>query len=158
MRESIAVIAAERERQITEEGYSEEHDDTHVDASLAIAAAYYASPGSAVPWLFTDDPKSRDETPRLRILTLAGALIAAEMERIARVQIATITELLSKTGWSAGSIDLWLRHIPRDGDPLSRIERIYDGRFLQVRAEAHGLVERGVHAPVSLNISEKAPS
>src|SRR5258708_5269919 len=37
-------VAAERERQKIEEGWTEEHDDLHDDQSLAQAAACYAMP------------------------------------------------------------------------------------------------------------------
>lgn len=36
-------VAAERRRQIGVEGWSEEHDDTHSNREMAIAAACYAS-------------------------------------------------------------------------------------------------------------------
>ena len=80
-------IAAERRRQIEEEGWAPEHDVAHSNGSLAEAAACYASHeyrgGSKLPppnwpwgghWWKPGD--------RLRELTKAGALIAAEIDRI----------------------------------------------------------------------------
>lgn len=100
------MIAAERLRQVTEEGYTPEHDDEHGDGSLAIAAACYAMPGRLYverrlagvvqfqdpwPWEYSADRRKRGsnypnniptEGPdRMRMLVKAGALIAAEIER-----------------------------------------------------------------------------
>ena len=40
----IELIAAERQRQITEKGYTADHDEHHCDGELALAAVCYASP------------------------------------------------------------------------------------------------------------------
>ena len=101
----IAAIAAERQRQATEyqldygriKGYSAEHDDEHTDNSLALAAATYAMP---YPYKagFRDRlwPKDWGELPspasadnhnlRKRELEKAGALCAAEIDRLVRLQ------------------------------------------------------------------------
>ncbi len=39
----VELIAAERQRQMTAEGWTHEHDDEHDDGSLATAAACYAA-------------------------------------------------------------------------------------------------------------------
>lgn len=92
---AIELIAAERQRQIDDEGWTSEHDDAHTDASLAAAAACYALTGTGViiesliagdmwPWRESDwKPKDRVSN-----LSRAGALIAAELDR----------ELRKKTG------------------------------------------------------------
>ncbi|MDD9726093.1 hypothetical protein PVV74_11560 [Roseovarius sp. SK2] len=84
----IESIAAERKRQIEQEGWTPEHDDTHVAGEMADAAACYARnsvdpedcPKPIWPW-------SKDwwkpKTPR-EDLVRAGALIAAEIDRIDR--------------------------------------------------------------------------
>lgn len=103
-------IAEERERQITEEGWSPEHDDTHQDGQLAKAAACYASPPAVhlreLVWresgtnpygeFVTKDPwpwgRVWDKRPsvsasfeeRIKALAKAGALCAAEIERLER--------------------------------------------------------------------------
>ena len=41
---ALADIAIERESQISEKGWTPEHDDQHDDGSLALAAALYCSP------------------------------------------------------------------------------------------------------------------
>lgn len=93
-------IADERARQAGAEGYSDDHDDEHTDGSLAMAAACYAAPtrifvrgltrdGLRDPWPWSEDddkrpvlPPTRDE--RIRMLEKAGALCAAEIDRLLR--------------------------------------------------------------------------
>lgn len=77
-------IAAERERQVSAEGWSLEHDDQHVDGALAHAAAVYASDRVDINdvWPWPDEgPKIKDEISNL---VRAGALIAAEIDRLQR--------------------------------------------------------------------------
>ena len=87
-------VLAERQRQVSAEGWSREHDDEHSRGELAQAAACYAT--SSVPYEVDGEPlpswpweKSwwKPTTPR-RDLVKAGALILAEIERIDR---ATLT-------------------------------------------------------------------
>jgi hypothetical protein len=86
----IWLIANERERQINQEGWSAEYDRKHVNGELAIAAACYALPQIVRmawgviqrlwPWdiqWFKPDPYNR-----IRELVKAGALIAAEIDRL----------------------------------------------------------------------------
>lgn len=86
----VELIAEERQRQIKSEGYDSNHDDEHDGAELAFAGAAYALPDFAKtkyfnrthlwPW----DKKWWKPTPddRIRELTKAGALIAAEIDRL----------------------------------------------------------------------------
>jgi hypothetical protein len=103
----IDLITAERERQLEDLDYSLEHDLEHDDGDLAFAAAVYASPATIFllrldsdagahskggtmrwvePWPIGWDrtertgPQSRED--RIRELTKAGALIAAEIDRL----------------------------------------------------------------------------
>lgn len=105
----VDLIAAERQRQIEREGWTSEHDDVHKDASLAWAAACYVAPERIYreqrvalgpmfvdpwPWENRADkrktganypnaiPLNGDE--RMRMLVRAGALIAAEIDRLQR--------------------------------------------------------------------------
>jgi hypothetical protein len=91
------MIAAERERQIRVEGWNPEHDDEHEDAEMVAAARAYCFavsftemeqselwlqirgywPWGARWWKPSPDP--------IRNLTKAGALIAAEIDRLQRV-------------------------------------------------------------------------
>lgn len=90
-------IADERQRQIEKEGWSPEHDDEHDEGQLAWAAACYAAPeaifgmhGRATfdpwPWPADDKRPGPNFTPaeRIRELEKAGALIAAEIDRLLR--------------------------------------------------------------------------
>lgn len=112
----VDLIAAERTRQIEQEGWTPEHDDEHDDHSLALAAACYAAPkhilvraydapdgitfGDPWPWADEWDKRPRDidgmvrsaedqtHAERIRCLVKAGALIAAEIDRLRRLQAA----------------------------------------------------------------------
>lgn len=92
----IESIAAERQRQIDVEGWTPEHDDEHTDETLALVAALYAAPfklysaESGPGWFQFDDPwpsswdeswDGREQHDRRRRLEIAGALIAAEIDR-----------------------------------------------------------------------------
>lgn len=87
-------IAAERQRQIEVEGWTPEHDDEHNNRELAKAAACYAvgtdrfkSIGGEVvavwPW---EDRWWKPSDDPIRNLEKAGALIAAEIDRLQRKQ------------------------------------------------------------------------
>lgn len=90
MKTGIELIAQERERQILSEHWSAAHDDMHQDKELAQAAACYAldytqkyNLGRAWPW----DSKCWKPTPEnpIKQLAKAGALIAAEIDRLQRL-------------------------------------------------------------------------
>ena len=89
-------IAAERKRQIEEEGFTAKHDSDwkHDDSQLAIAAVCYSLPEDYRvdmnfpeeywPWdwrFWKPTPKNR-----IRELEKAGALIAAEIDRLLRLE------------------------------------------------------------------------
>ena len=86
------MIVAERDRQITEEGFDPAHDRHHTDNELAIAAACYAVngiPGVGVHeygdedcFPFVEEYDRRRDHGRLRSLVIAGALAAAEIDRL----------------------------------------------------------------------------
>lgn len=107
----VRLIAAERQRQIEAEGYDAAHDDEHGNGELAMAAACYAAPEfifvkeeRANTVIFTDPwpfelrsdkracyggnrlraPWNYDAEERVAMLVKAGALIAAEIDRILR--------------------------------------------------------------------------
>lgn len=109
-----ALIAAERERQVTAEGYTAEIDDHRNMGSLALVAALYATPRKLYemrvyaasvsfhdPWPWDLDHDQRpddgdvvldnDTLPRgdrIRQLVKAGALIAAEIDRLQRLEVS----------------------------------------------------------------------
>jgi hypothetical protein len=92
------LIAAERARQVSVEGYSPAHDDAHAEEELVIAALFFIDAGTvcdlgfhaALPPLPADwkcRPRSRilqTHDERLRHLVKAGALLAAEIDRLQR--------------------------------------------------------------------------
>jgi len=90
----IELIEQERERQIHVEGWTSEHDDKHVNNELALAAACYAVPDtfSQGYWPPTWDLSWYKSTTRIRDLVKAGALIAAEIERLQRIEIKKAKE------------------------------------------------------------------
>lgn len=99
MKTGIELIAAERERQIYSEGWSPKHDDSHAEMELSRAARCYASPlldskstpGASWPWELADWKPSDDP---VRNLVKAGALIAAEIDRINRARPQPLNDAL----------------------------------------------------------------
>lgn len=112
MKTGVELIAAERERQITQEGWAPEHDDGHSGGEMALASVCYASPvpikarlmklcscrdaecshfdGIVAswqdPWPWGEECDKRSNPDRIRNLVKAGALIAAEIDRLQRIQ------------------------------------------------------------------------
>ncbi len=94
MKTGIELIAEERERQISVEGWTPEHDDAHEEGELsdigALLAIHPETHGSVAvkPWgaKLDDKVRARGETPAddIRRLKVAGALIAAEIDRLQR--------------------------------------------------------------------------
>lgn len=101
----LDLIAEERVRQIEEEGYSQDDDLKYVHDELAWAAVCYAAPGSvrakhdveyaagdilgelyADPWPWESKWDKRGKHDRKRQLAIAGALIAAELDRIIQTE------------------------------------------------------------------------
>ena len=83
------LIAAERQRQINAEGWTAEHDDGHGDHELVWAAICYAKKACIASYLPLNDWPWDDEdwNPAFlpyRNLVKAGALIAAEIDRLQR--------------------------------------------------------------------------
>lgn len=100
MSRGLDLIAAERQRQIAVEGWTPEHDAGHAgNEALARAAAAYATPArlreqlpvpfaglpALWPWDFCHWKPTPDD--RVRELVKAGALIAAEIDRLAAEQV-----------------------------------------------------------------------
>lgn len=93
-----ALIAAERQRQVEVEGWEAKHDDRHDKGELIAAARCYAyaaacqvgsgiptntPPGGPWPW---SDGWWKPSTDPIRNLVKAGALIAAEIDRLKRAK------------------------------------------------------------------------
>lgn len=109
---ALGLIQQERQRQVSVEDWTAEHDSEHVNGELAKAAACYASPepiyvhreaevsyfvnsgdrgdrrllpaGYYDAWPWDEQWDKRQRHDRVRQLVIAGALIVAELERLAR--------------------------------------------------------------------------
>lgn len=86
----VELITAERNRQIVEEGYTPEHDDSYTDAQIVRAAVAYArhtyTRYSAMSWPRDwDTMRWNPSADPVRNLAKAGALIAAEIDRLQRL-------------------------------------------------------------------------
>jgi hypothetical protein len=92
--EGVLRIGLERQRQIEKEGWTKRHDSNHHNGELATAGAVYAMPiqtriTSIWPWDYSwykpYHPQGcfvEDARGRVRELEKAGALIAAEIDRL----------------------------------------------------------------------------
>lgn len=108
----VDLIKQERERQINQEGWTAKHDEQHTEGELALVAALYATPIPLFaerkhnttteyydPWPWHDTVNydryndggvnievpawdKRKKHSRLKRLIIAGALIAAEIDRL----------------------------------------------------------------------------
>lgn len=103
----IGPIFHERNRQIEGEGWTQDHDDQHELGELSLAAVAYASPFPvkvkgpiirpghifseptwADPWPWDEEFDKREKHDRIKRLTIAGALICAEIARLERKNAA----------------------------------------------------------------------
>ncbi len=85
MKSGIKLITEERRRQVESEGWSRAHDDSHGNGELVEAAVCYAVGNSdRWPW----DKYWWKPSGRVRDLVKAGALIAAEIDRLQRAEEA----------------------------------------------------------------------
>lgn len=88
------LIRAERHRQLTEKKWTAAHDDEHTEKELVRNAldalqSYLNGPGNYAPDPASDKweiGRKRNNEPQ-RLLEIAGALIAAEIERKQRIEM-----------------------------------------------------------------------
>ena len=132
MTTGIELINKERERQIKQEGWTKEHDMQHIGEELANAAATYAMAPSCrealtnlvgdckmtgIPptWPWDDEWYKPTPNDRIRELVKAGALIAAEIDRL--LEKKKIDELLEKIdkpqGMSDKQYDIMIKHLQK---------------------------------------------
>jgi len=94
---ALKAVIAERLRQQSDEGWTPEHDDEHVNDELAAMAAYYAMPVGARDWPASEtgygatfgeairpEGWQAKESDRWDELVKAGALVLSELERLER--------------------------------------------------------------------------
>lgn len=82
-------IVAERKRQLCKKGWSPEHDDGHINGELVSAACCYvlaAENERRLPQQWPWEPYYWKPKNRIRNLEKAGALIAAEIDRLLRLE------------------------------------------------------------------------
>lgn len=88
----FALIAEERLRQITDEGWTPDHDDQYDEGELVVAAIHYTARdyfvGVSDPWPWHESWWKPSDDP-IRNLVKAGALIAAEIDRLYRAKDTT---------------------------------------------------------------------
>ena len=87
-------IARERHRHVTQEGYDAAHDDEHTYGTIRVVAAMLACNGTDAS---VSDPLDRDDWnlgrhPLERRLEIAGALLAAELDRLARAALQSVAK------------------------------------------------------------------
>jgi hypothetical protein len=134
--EGIERIAAERQRQIEAEGYSAEHDDAYVECELSEAAMHYVRaaqrridhpliplPPAPLLWPWKEEAWKPSDNP-IRNLEKAGALIAAEIDRLlrlARKQRAQSGEVSHQTPWPT-TVDAAAREVVLNMDFIDKKE------------------------------------
>jgi hypothetical protein len=93
------MIAAERLRQVEEEGWDAAHDDDHGDAVLSAAATCYRAAARGVesprPWPWSADWWKPSADP-IRNFVKAGALYQAEADRARRMGDPFVAEVLEQ--------------------------------------------------------------
>lgn len=95
MKTGVELIAEERQRQLTEKGWTAEHDDQHQPGELSSGGVAYAIAAyEARPWLFCYRhwpfymEQFHPKKDPIANLAKAGAMIAAEIDRELRKQLA----------------------------------------------------------------------
>jgi hypothetical protein len=103
MKTGVELIAEERQRQVKEEGYTPEHDSLHDGGEIALSAACYAAYPLEIfkkleydmqvhfKQLIPFDQYKIDESKsEIRRMIIAGALIAAEIDRLQAIDKTTL--------------------------------------------------------------------
>lgn len=85
------IIAVERHRQVAVEGHGAINDDAYTAGELPTAAVAYALPNDTDAiefWPVQMSPEifKRHKHDRIKQLAIAGALIAAEIDRLMRIE------------------------------------------------------------------------
>lgn len=105
---AFSAFASERERQLHDLKYDAKRDDGYIDQQLALAAAWFAVPehvtghGNLWPrdWALPSPTFDDGNIPRRkRQLEKAAALLAAEWERLERIEFREATKDAAKAGY-----------------------------------------------------------
>lgn len=88
----LSLIIAERQRQIEISGWSSDHDDSHEASELAEEASRWAREGTVIQSYedgLCGSKQHRMSKDRIQQLVIAGALTAAEIDRLLRLHAKT---------------------------------------------------------------------
>jgi hypothetical protein len=98
---AVDLIIAERNRQMLEKGYTPEHDDKYKDNFLLLAASLLLDEISSdepptaehmALMSLTEHIATKHVGDPIRIMTIVGALLAAEIDRRLRLQASQTTK------------------------------------------------------------------
>lgn len=163
-------VLAERQRQVTAEGWKPSHDDEHVNGELAGAASCYAFHAAYATWDLEDNETPYDSHPvpktwpwesewwkpvnQRHDLVRAGALILAEIERIDRANGAPAVQAESILRNFYSAYGEWIDSGAPDGNPFMRGAGLCANLFDYVTS----LALEGLHAEfVAAGLGEKLP-
>ena len=168
---SLEMISAERKRQIEEEGWDADHDDRHTNGELVRAAICYAANSLDVevrevhsdqrfsneglyPWKSEwEEEDIKDKIGRhgdIRSLEIAGALIAAEIDRLLRAREGS-------SGSTLGDLKPGtLFERDEDGEVFVKTAKLYDDGQTECVNLADGMISfldadtRVIYTPVKI--------
>lgn len=103
MSDFLNLVKVERQNQMNKHGYTPDHDDLHIDGSIADAAACYAAnqenlwkddytnlhngiPGLDLLWPWESEYFKKEEKSRKEQIITACAMLMAEYERLERLE------------------------------------------------------------------------
>lgn len=124
----LRAIADERIRQISDEGYTIEHDDEHTDGSIANSAAHYICADENINlWTWDKNFDKKEKHSRDKQLLIGSTMTVAEMER--RNRVATkIADIIKEN-----STDVSLHFVGQKG-------QFVEGAFQQAREANVGIL------------------
>lgn len=166
--EGVIRIAAERRRHIDVHHWSFNHDDMHTDGSLLSAAKCYLTvqqwvlrrsptPGEAPPDWPWEAAAYKPSTSHMRNLEKAGALIAAEIDRLLRRRNVAAGASAEVKGMEPTEEihDEAVKRCPKCGSPTPAGHPIGDGLiFSYLRAGEKGEIERACTDPFHYSTPE----
>jgi len=141
------LIAAERRRQVEELGRTAEHDEQHDEGELADAAvAYVWGEASVWPWGETNRFDESGSADRIERLVKAGALLAAEIDRLVGAGDGGSVGMADPTALSAEEVALLGAVAEQNVTWHDRSVRLWASEtdYTLVTRLARRLVERGL--------------
>lgn len=121
------LIAAERTRQVTAEGWTAEHDDAHHYNEMEMAARAYHSadgPEARAPEWWPWEAKWWKPKDRVRNLVRAGALYQAEADRRRRTFVCVTITPPARTGFDENDPGASMqRQVHKVATEIDRLQR-----------------------------------